>query len=64
MATILKQKMKTVFMPTALALLISACASENLVTQSIKNEAYASSEFYINKADSVKDEEDKITYHI
>ncbi len=64
MATILKQKMKTVFMPTALALLISACASENLVTQSIKNEAYASSEFYINKADSVKDEEDKITYHL
>ena len=64
MATILKQKMKTVFMPTALALLISACASENLVTQSIKNEAYASSEFYMNKIGQTQKIEDQQTYKL
>lgn len=64
MATILKQKMKTVFMPTALALLISACTSPNVVTESVKNEAYASSEFYINKADSTQDKEEKISYQL
>ena len=49
------QKMKAIFMPTALALFLSACTGsgffKNEVTESLKNEAYATSEFYINKAE-------------
>ena len=49
------QKMKTIFMPSALALFLSACTGsgffKNEVTESLKNEAYATSEFYINKAE-------------
>ncbi|MGX3065884.1 penicillin-binding protein activator [Ursidibacter arcticus] len=49
------QKMKMVFVPTALALFLSACTGSGLfkneVTESLKNEAYATSEFYINKAE-------------
>ncbi|KAE9540580.1 penicillin-binding protein activator [Ursidibacter maritimus] len=49
------QKMKMVFVPTALALFLSACTGSSLfkneVTESLKNEAYATSEFYINKAE-------------
>lgn len=48
------QKMKRIFMPTAVALFLSACTGTsfftNEVTESLKNEAYATSEFYINKA--------------
>ncbi len=51
MATILNHTMKKALVPTAIALFISACTSVNPVTESIKNEAYSSSEFYINKAD-------------
>lgn len=50
-----RQKMKTVFVPTALAVFLSACSGSGLfkneITESLKNEAYASSEFYINKAE-------------
>lgn len=64
MATILKRTMKTAFVPTAIALFISACTSVNPVTESIKNEAHSSSEFYINKADQTKEQEDKISYQL
>lgn len=64
MATILNQKMKTIFVPTAIALFISACTSVNPVTESIKNEAYSSSEFYINKAEQTKAKEDKVSYQL
>ncbi|AKO45236.1 penicillin-binding protein activator [[Haemophilus] ducreyi] len=68
MATILKQKLKTFFVPTAIALLLSACNStslfENSVTHLIKQEAYASSEFYINKAEQTLNSQDKITYQL
>lgn len=49
------QKMKRVLVPTTLALFLSACTGTsffgNEVTESLKNDAYASSEFYINKAE-------------
>ncbi len=68
MATILKQKIKTVFVPTAMALFLSACTGtsffENPLTKTVKDEAYATSEFYINKADRATDKEDKITYRL
>lgn len=60
----LKQKIKTIFVPTALALLVSACSSVNPVTESIKQEAYGNSEFYINKADQTNDQEDKQSYRL
>lgn len=58
-----RQKMKTVFIPTALALFLSACAG-NKITETLKNEAYANSEFYINKADQTKKIEDQQTYRL
>ena len=64
MAVALRQKMKTVFVPTLVALLVAACSSPNLVTESMKNETYASSEFYINKADQAKEKEDKVSYQL
>ncbi|MEG9481425.1 penicillin-binding protein activator [Mannheimia sp. HC-2023] len=64
MATILNQTMKKAFVPTAIALFISACTSVNPITESIKDEAYSSSEFYINKADQTKAKEDKISYQL
>ena len=64
MAVALRQKMKTVFVPTLVSLLVAACSSPNLVTESMKNEAYASSEFYINKADQAKEKEDKVSYQL
>lgn len=64
MATILNHTMKKALVPTAIALFISACTSVNPVTESIKNEAYSSSEFYINKADQTKETEDKISYQL
>lgn len=56
--------MKSIFVPTFLAVFVSACTSTNLVTESIKNDAYASSEFYINKADQAKEKEDRISYRL
>lgn len=68
MATVLNRKMKTVFAPAALALFLSACTGSgfftNPVTESIKNEAHATSEFYINQADRTTKKEDKITYRL
>lgn len=64
MATILNQTMKKAFVPTAIALFISACTSVNPITESIKDEAYSSSEFYINKADQTEAKEDKISYQL
>lgn len=56
-----RQKMKKVFVPTSLALFLSACSGGvsffgNDVTDSLRNEAYASSEFYINKAEQTTKE--------
>lgn len=49
-----RQKMKGAFFPTAFALFLSACTNMsffgNAVTDSLRSEAYASSEYYINKA--------------
>lgn len=56
----LSQKMKRALVPSALAVLLSACSGssffKNEVTESLKNEAYASSEFYINKVEQNKKE--------
>lgn len=64
----IRQRMKKVFVPSALALLLSACTGssffENPVTESIKQEAYGSSESYINKADQTSKKEDKQTYRL
>lgn len=64
----LKQKAKKIFVPTALALLLSACTTSGLftnpVTESLKNEAYGSSEYYVNKVLSAKDDENKQSYRL
>lgn len=59
-----RKPIKTMFVPTFLALLVSACTSVNPLTESVKEEAYSSSEFYINKADQTKKLEDKISYQL
>lgn len=50
-----RQKIQRVLVPSTLALFLSACTGtsffKNDVTESLKNEAYASSEFYINHAE-------------
>ncbi len=58
-----RQKMKTIFIPTTLALLLAAC-SNNQVTEALKDEAYANSEFYINKADQSGKEEEQQSYRL
>ncbi|WP_301098504.1 penicillin-binding protein activator [Otariodibacter sp.] len=62
------QKIKKVFVPTALAVFLSACTGTNFftneVTESLKNPAYSSSEFYINKADTSTNREDQQTYRL
>lgn len=62
------QKIKKVFVPTAIALFLSACTGTsfftNEVTESLKNVAYSSSEFYINKADASTNREDQQTYRL
>ncbi|MCK3655452.1 penicillin-binding protein [Pasteurellaceae bacterium Macca] len=57
------QKMKTIFIPTALAVLLTAC-SGNKITETLKNEAYANSEFYINKVDQSAKTEEKESYRL
>lgn len=57
------QRMKRVFIPTTIALILSAC-SGNKITETLKNEAYANSEFYINKADQTTKIEDQQTYRL
>ncbi len=58
-----RQKMKTIFIPTTLALLLAAC-SNNQVTEALKDEAYANSEFYINKADQSGKIEEQQSYRL
>ncbi|QGM80294.1 penicillin-binding protein activator [Otariodibacter oris] len=62
------QKIKQVFVPTAIALFLSACTGTNFfkneVTESLRNAAYSSSEFYINKADTSTSREDQQTYRL
>ncbi|MDG6346602.1 penicillin-binding protein activator [Glaesserella parasuis] len=58
-----RQKMKTIFIPTALALLLAAC-SGNKVTETLKNEAYGNSEFYINKAEQSRNIEEQQSYRL
>lgn len=63
----LRQKTKSVFIPTALALTLSACSGdffENGVTNTLKNPAYGSSEYYINQVDKTSNKEDKVTYNL
>lgn len=54
------RQMKGALVPNALALFLSACTGssffKNEVTESLKNEAYASSEYYINKAEQTTKE--------
>lgn len=63
-----RQTLKKVFVPTAMALFLSACSStglfKNPVTESLKNEAYASSEFYITKAESSTKLEEQQSYRL
>lgn len=57
------QKMKTIFVPSALAVLLAACSGNNF-TETLKDEAYANSEFYINKIDQSKKLEEQQTYRL
>lgn len=57
------QKMKTVFVPSALAVLLAACSGSNF-TETLKDEAYANSEFYINKIEQSTKLEDQQTYRL
>lgn len=57
------QKMKTVFVPTAIAMLLAACSGKNM-SDTLKDEAYANSEFYINKIEQTSKQEDKQTYRL
>lgn len=61
------QKIQRAFVPSTLAILLSACSSSGLfkneVTESLKNEAYATSEFYINKAEQ-NNKETKESYRL
>lgn len=59
----LSQRMKTVFVPSALAVLLAACSGNNF-SDTLKEEAYANSEFYINKIDQTKKAEDQQTYRL
>ncbi|MDH2924174.1 hypothetical protein EV693_101197 [Nicoletella semolina] len=63
-----RQKMKTIFAPTAVALFLSACTNTgiftNSITESLKNEAYATSEFYIKKADQSTQLEERQSYFL
>ncbi|MBS9783120.1 MAG: penicillin-binding protein activator [Pasteurella sp.] len=65
---VFKQKIKTIFMPAAMALFLSACTGsgffQNEVTQSLQKDAYSSSEFYVRKIATSKDEETKQSYRL
>lgn len=66
----IKQKMKTILIPSAAALLLSACVGGggvfggSQVTESLKNEAYATSEYYVNQALKTTRVEDQQTYRL
>lgn len=57
------QKLKTVFIPSALAVLLAACSGNN-ISETLKDEAYANSEFYINKADQTTKLDEQQTYRL
>lgn len=60
-----RQKMKSAFIPTALALLLAACSTPKVnVSETLKQEAYANSEFYINKIDQAVKPEEQQTYRL
>lgn len=60
----LSQKMKLFFMPTTLAILLAACSSTPDLSPLLRDDAYANSEFYINKIDQSTRLEDKQTYRL
>lgn len=64
----LRQKIQKVLLPTALALIISACGNnsffQSAATEALKNEAYATSEFYLNKAEQSTRLEERQSYHL
>lgn len=63
-----RQKIHKVLMPSAIALFLSACTGsgffQNPVTESLKGEAHAGSEFYINKADQTTQLEEQQSYRL
>lgn len=65
---VFRQKIQKVLLPTALALVISACGSngffQSAATEALKNEAYATSEFYLNKAEQSSRLEERQSYHL
>lgn len=64
----LRQKIKALMLPTACALLLSACTGTsfftNPVTESLKQEAYATSEFYVNKISQTTKIEEQQSYRL
>ncbi|MDP8033045.1 penicillin-binding protein activator [Pasteurella atlantica] len=64
----LKQKIRTILMPIIMVVFLSACTGvglfKNEVTESLKNDAYSSSEFYVNKMVHSKDAETKQSYRL
>lgn len=63
-----RQKIHKVLMPSVIALVLSACTGsgifQNRVTESLKDEAYAVSEFYINKAEQASQFEEQQSYRL
>ncbi|MDP8162045.1 penicillin-binding protein activator [Pasteurella skyensis] len=65
----LKQKMRTILLPIVMSLFLSACTTglslfTNEVTESLRNEAYSSSEFYVNKLTLSLDPESRESYRL
>lgn len=65
----LKQKLKHVFIPSALAVLLSACSGGDFFQSKSQSHilteaAYSSSEFYINRADKAQNKSDQQTYRL
>lgn len=64
----LKQKIKKIVLPISFSLFLSACTNlnffENEVTNSLKYEAYSSSEFYVRKIETTTDQETKESYRL
>lgn len=63
-----RQKIQKVLLPTALVLFFSACNNsgffQNAATEALKNEAYATSEFYLNKAEQSSGVEERQSYNL
>lgn len=58
------QKMKTIFVPSALAIFLAACAGRPDISENLRQEAYANSEFYINQIDKTSILEEQQTYRL